>query len=114
MERIAKRETLSITKWLQTVADCGYLIRETHSIANRETEGKVARKVWTEQEIRDLGVTTDAKTAFSILGVGQVKGYEMVRQESFPAQVLRIGPRIVVPVAGLLKALGIEDATAAA
>lgn len=74
----------------------------------------MARRVWTEQEVRSLGVTTDAKTAFSILGVGQVKGYELIRKGSFPAQVLRIGPKIIVPVAGLLKALGIEDAMAAA
>lgn len=71
-------------------------------------------KVWTEQQIRNLGMTTNVPTASQIMGFGQVKGYELVRSGEFPVPVLTIGRKIVVPVAGLLKALGIEDTPAAA
>ncbi|WQB75718.1 hypothetical protein SCD75_09645 [Prescottella equi] len=112
----AYRETRKIvySESLRYVSTCDSLNRETVTIAIRETEVNMSRKVWSEPEIRALGVTTDAKTAFSVLGVGQVKGYEMVSAGTFPAPVLHLGRKYVVPVAGLLEALGIESGTATA
>lgn len=66
------------------------------------------KRNWTEQEVRALGVRTDVPTASSVLGLGQVKGYEFAKAGKFPVPVLRIGRRYIVPVAGLLTALGIE------
>jgi predicted site-specific integrase-resolvase len=68
----------------------------------------VSKRSWTPQEIRELGVRTDVPTASSILGIGQVKGYEFAKAGKFPVPVLRAGKRYIVPVAGLLTALGIE------
>lgn len=63
---------------------------------------------WSEQAVRDLGVTTNLPTACSVLALGTVKGYEMAAQGEFPVPVLRLGRKYVVPVAGLLAALGLE------
>ncbi|WP_037200532.1 hypothetical protein [Rhodococcus aetherivorans] len=69
----------------------------------------MVKKVWTESDVRGLGVRTDFRTACSVLGIGEVKGYEMARQGEFPVKVLRLGRKYVVPVAGLLAALGIDE-----
>lgn len=63
---------------------------------------------WTEAEVRALGVRTDVPTASSILGLGENKGYKYARAGKFPVPVLRIGRRYVVPVAGIIDALGID------
>lgn len=71
------------------------------------------RKTWSSQQVRDLGVSTDVKTAASVLGVSNYQAYELIRRGEFPVPVLRLGRRkIVIPVAGLLEALGIEAADA--
>lgn len=70
-------------------------------------------KHWTEQEVRNLGVRTDLTTAASVLGISRPHAYDLVRQGEFPARVLRLGRKYVVPVAGLLAALEIEDETKA-
>lgn len=65
------------------------------------------RQVWTEQEVRALGVTTDVVTAGAVLGIGRVKSYELAKADQFPVPVLKLGRKYVVPVAGLLKSLGL-------
>lgn len=65
-------------------------------------------KTWTVEEVRNLGVHTGIRTASSILGMGDVKGYNLAKREEFPVPILRVGRKYVVPVSGLLKALGIE------
>lgn len=66
------------------------------------------RKAWTTDEIRELGTTTDVETAGAILGVGRTLAYRLAQKDEFPVPLLRPGNRLVVPVAGLLRALGIE------
>ena len=68
---------------------------------------------WTAQEVCDLGVSTDVRTAASVLGVSDYQAYELIRRGEFPVPVLRLGRRkIVIPVAGLLSILGIDAAPA--
>jgi hypothetical protein len=65
------------------------------------------RRIWTIEAVRALGTVTDVPTAGQILGIGRTKAYELVRTQSFPVPVLKIGRCYVVPVRGLLEATGI-------
>lgn len=71
-------------------------------------------RTWTEAEVRALGVRTDLVTAGEVLGIGRTKSHEMARAGEFPVRVLRLGRRYVVPVAGLLTALGLSEQSTAA
>ena len=68
----------------------------------------MAARVWTETEIRELGVRTDLETAGSILGMGRTKAYDLARNGEFPSPLLRVRGRYVVLVAPLLEVLGYE------
>ncbi|QSE95453.1 DNA-binding protein [Rhodococcus pseudokoreensis] len=63
---------------------------------------------WTQEAIEGLGVRTDLKTALGIFGMGTTAGYKAAKRGDLPFPVLTIGRKYVVPVAGLLKALGID------
>jgi hypothetical protein len=63
---------------------------------------------WTEEAIRGLGVRTDVETAGGIFGLSRTQAYEAVSNERFPVPVIRIGRRIVVPVAPIRRLLGID------
>lgn len=69
---------------------------------------QVPTKIWTTDEVKGLGVRTDFRTACKVIGIGESTGYQMVRSNRFPIPVLRLGRKYVVPVAGLLDALGID------
>jgi hypothetical protein len=62
-------------------------------------------RVWTVQEIRALGATTDVVTAGQILGLSRNSAYTLARQGRFPVPVIKAGAQYRVPVAGLLAAL---------
>ncbi len=63
------------------------------------------RPVWTVEAVRQLGMTTDVTTAAQILGIGRTLAFDLLKHEKFPVRVLRIGRRVVVPVADLLRLL---------
>jgi hypothetical protein len=75
-------------------------------IAARSRRAGSSRRVWTVEAVRALGTVTDVPTAGQILGMGRTKAYQLVRSQSFPVPILKIGRCYVVPVQGLLKALG--------
>lgn len=64
-------------------------------------------RAWTPEEIRDLGVRTNLQTACSVLGISTSGGYSLLAKDQFPVRTVRVGNRIIVPVAGLLELLGI-------
>jgi len=67
------------------------------------------KATWTEADVRSLGVRTDLETACAaVLGIGRTKSYELARLGELPFPVLRVGSRIVVPVAPLLRLLGLD------
>ena len=66
------------------------------------------RLVWTPEEVRALGVTTDVVTAGRILGLSRNSAYRLARAGTFPVPVLRAGAQYRVPVAGLLTALHLD------
>ena len=63
-------------------------------------------RIWTLEEVRRLGMTTDVETAASVLGIGRTLAYQLVKQEQFPVRLLRLGHRVLVPVGDLLRYLG--------
>lgn len=70
-------------------------------------------RTWSVEEVRSLGVRTDLVTAASVLGIGRTTAHELARADDFPVPVLRLGRRYVVPVAPLLRLLGVETEEAA-
>lgn len=72
------------------------------------------RENWTEGKVRELGVRTDLRTAADVIGIGETYAYRLARQGEFPVPAIRVGREWVVPVAGLLKLLGLADGAGAA
>ncbi len=60
-------------------------------------------------DVLALPVTVDVVTAGRCFGISRDHSYDLVAAGDFPCPVLRVGRRWVVPRAGLLRALGIED-----
>jgi len=63
-------------------------------------------QVWTPHAVRQLGMTTDLPTAASILGIGRTPAFDLAKTGDFPVRLLRLGRRVLVPVADLLAILG--------
>lgn len=72
-------------------------------------------KTWLADDVRALGVTTDLVTAGSVLGLSKNTAYRLAEACDFPVRLLRLGAQYRVPVADLLRLLGIDpDMDAAA
>jgi len=67
-----------------------------------------AARVWSAEQVRALGVTTDVVTAGSVLGVGRTTAYRLAREGQFPVPVRKVGGRYLIAVAHLLQAVGID------
>lgn len=67
----------------------------------------------TPEEIDALGVTTDVPTACRAIGISKSKGYQAVKDGTFPVRVIKVGSRYLVPTAGLRELLGMAEGTAA-
>lgn len=66
-------------------------------------------RAWTPAEVRALGVRTDLVTACEVAyGVGRTKAYELHRRGELDFPAVRVGNRVVVPVAALCRFLGID------
>jgi len=60
------------------------------------------RRTWTPEQVRALSVTTDLPTAASVVGIGRTLAYTLARTGDLSVSILRLGRRVVVPVAALL------------
>ena len=70
---------------------------------------------WTEEEVRELGVRTDVPTAGEIVaGWSRDDSYRAVKRGDFPVPVVRCGRRLIVPVAPILRLLGMDAGPAGA
>ncbi len=66
-------------------------------------------RTWTPTAVRALGVRTDLVTACEIAyGAKRTKAYELFRRGELDFPAVRVGNRVVVPVAALCRFLGIE------
>jgi excisionase family DNA binding protein len=66
-------------------------------------------RIWTEADVRALGLVTDLPTAASILGIGRTKAYELARAGEFPVDPIPIGRGYRIPTAALLALLRLGD-----
>jgi hypothetical protein len=55
--------------------------------------------------IHALGVTTDVRTAASILGLSGTAAYKLIQRDGFPVPVIRAGAIYRIPVAAILTLL---------
>jgi hypothetical protein len=71
-------------------------------------------KVWTEAEIRALGIRTDGVTACSVvLGVGPTVAYRLLKTGDVPFKLIKVPTgrnRYVVPGSELIRLLGLNGA----
>lgn len=58
-------------------------------------------------EVRQT-TAVDVATAAKLLGIGKTRAYELAATGELPVNVLRIGRRLVVTTASLLRALDVE------
>jgi hypothetical protein len=78
-------------------------------VNGQEATRSPTRRVWTRAEVIALGVRTDVPTAGEILaGLCRDEAYRSVKRGDFPVPVLKVGRRLVVPVAPILELLGIK------
>lgn len=71
--------------------------------------GDPARRVWSVEQVRALGVRTDLVTAGQVLGIGRTVAYDLARRGEFPVPVVRVGRKYLVPVAALLELLRVSQ-----
>ncbi|MCZ7420584.1 hypothetical protein O7605_13770 [Verrucosispora sp. WMMA2121] len=64
---------------------------------------------WTAERIRALGAATTLPTAAAVLGISRSQAYRLAATDTFPAPLIRAGTRIIVPVAGLLRLLLLDN-----
>jgi hypothetical protein len=78
-------------------------------VSGQAAAGPATRRVWTPAEVVALGVRTDVPTAGEILaGLCRDEAYRSVKRGDFPVPVLKVGRRLVVPMAPILELLGIK------
>jgi hypothetical protein len=66
-------------------------------------------RIWTAADVLALGVRTTVPVAGEILGgLCEDESYRAVKKGTFPVPVLRVGRRLVVPTAPILRALGLD------
>ena len=71
-------------------------------------------RTWTADEVRALGVRVPLVTACQIvLGCGKNKAWELHHSGALPFPALKVGRKVVVPTAPLIKLLGLEESKAA-
>lgn len=61
----------------------------------------------TPADLRGLPAVVDVPTAAAILGIGRSAAYELIKANTFPTPVLRLGKLIRIPTAPLLDLLNI-------
>jgi hypothetical protein len=71
---------------------------------------EAARTTWSPAAVRALGVRTTVPIAGEILGGwGPSESYKAVKRGVFPVPVLQVGRKLIVPVAHILRVLGLDE-----
>jgi hypothetical protein len=60
-------------------------------------------------EVLALPAMPTVKQAFAALNIGESAGYQLIRTEEFPVEVLRLGRNLRVRRADLLNVMGLSD-----
>lgn len=82
-------------------------IRDTRPTSPHPSTGVL----WTAERIRALGAATTLPTAAAVLGISRSQAYRLAATDTFPTPLIRAGTRIIVPVAGLLRLLLVDEPT---
>ena len=69
-------------------------------------------KQLTTEEVLALPAAVDVVTAGAAFGIGREKSYQAAANGEFPCRTIRIGRRISVPRAEILRALGLDGVIA--
>ncbi|HEY0699565.1 MAG TPA: hypothetical protein VGD43_17345 [Micromonospora sp.] len=64
---------------------------------------------WTAERIRAPGAATTLPTAAAVLGISRSQAYRLAATDTFPTPLIRAGSRIIVPTAGLLRLLMLDN-----
>lgn len=68
------------------------------------------KRAWTPEAVRELGVRTTVPIAGEILaGLSETQAYELAKRGDFPVPVMKVGRRLVVPVAPILRFLDLDS-----
>lgn len=68
-------------------------------------------RVWTAEQVRALGVRCDLVTAYRVIaGGGKNSAWAAYHAGTLPFPAIKVGRKVVVPVAPLLRLLGLDDA----
>lgn len=59
-------------------------------------------------DLDDLPVTVSVERAPALLGIARGLAYQLVRRGDFPVATLKLGRRLVVPTAALMRLLGLD------
>ncbi|MFI7026974.1 helix-turn-helix transcriptional regulator [Micromonospora sp. NPDC049900] len=84
-------------------------ITSTRDTATTSPHPPTAGTPWTVERIHALGAATTLPTAAAILGISRSQAYRLAATDTFPAPLIRAGTRIIVPVAGLLRLLLLDN-----
>jgi len=87
-----------------------YRMEATAMSLAQDSPGTSRTGTWTATTVRGLGVTTDLTTAGEVLGISRNTAYQLAADGTWPTRLLRLGSRYRVPVAELLRALGLDPA----
>lgn len=68
-------------------------------------------KGMTVAELRELPASIDMETLFRALALGRSKGYELLRKDEMPVEILRFGRAYRARTADVLALLGVDQAT---
>jgi hypothetical protein len=69
--------------------------------------------VWTREAVLALGIKTDVPTAGAILGnLCKDESYRMVKRGDFPVPVIKVGRKLFVPTAPILRLLDLDTGAA--
>jgi len=60
-------------------------------------------------EIRQWPASVNLAEAASALGISRSHAYELASRDEFPARIIRVGGRLIVVVADLIRLLSAED-----
>jgi hypothetical protein len=74
----------------------------------------VTAPAWPAEKVLALGTRTDVPTAYEIItGLGKDEAYRAVKRGDFPVPVIKVGRRMIVPTAPIIRLLGLDEVGAA-
>jgi len=66
------------------------------------------RPTVTAEEIKSWGISTSIENAARVFGLSRTVAYDLLRRGEFPTATFKVGRRIVVPIAPILRLFGVE------